>query len=316
MTEFAGSIGFIAQRWAKRFDGYWFGAVSARPLACFRIVFTLALIFYFTDRIWYLADFLGDTPARLPALEFTGDRHLQHIQPFYIPPLTDEAALLVAGLFYVIAGALLMGFCSRSAAALLGAWILGTTLADWSASFSLNRSAVIVLFLMACMPIGHTWSLDARMRGRGQPAGTDRIHAWPIRTLQWFLLWWYVSAGMAKVWGDWTFTASHDILWSQLQGWYQNDRSWWAQQHLPKSVFGGLQQIALYFEVFAPIWFVPRRLRPFGMLTGFLLHVLIALLMVKLWLFSGYMLSFYVLFLGDRSAKADPPAAGTDVTVK
>ena len=290
----------LARGCAKRFDSYWFGAVSPRPLVLFRIVFTLALVFYFTDRIWYLPDFLEDSPARLPLLHFGEDSYLRQIQPLFVPPLTHGAACAAAALFYLLAAALIAGLRSRTAAALLGVWVLCSTLADWSASFSLNRSAVIVLFLMACMPIGHAGSLDARMRGREKAAADDLIHAWPIRTLQWFLLWWYVSAGMAKVWGDWSFTASHDILWSQLQGWYQNDRSWWAQQHLPKAVFGALQQIALYFEVFAPLVFVPRRLRPIGMLTGLVLHVMIALLMVKLWLFSAYMLSFYILFIGDR----------------
>jgi hypothetical protein len=55
--------------------------------------------------------------------------------------------------------------------------------------------------------------------------------------------------------------------------------------------------MALYFELYAPLLLVPRRLRPIGMLIGIGMHVGVAALMLKLWFFSAEMICFYALFL-------------------
>lgn len=82
----------------------------------------------------------------------------------------------------------------------------------------------------------------------------------------------------------------------------------WAITHIPKPFFGAVEIATLYFELFAPLWLLPRRLRPWGMLVVMCLHVFTALLMTKLWIFSAEMLAFYVLFLpltlGDEVKRA------------
>jgi hypothetical protein len=293
--------------WLQRLDAYWFGPLPAWPLAAYRILLAAALIGYFTDRIFYLEEFLGTSPGRLPNLGLANDSPLRFHQPFYVGPLERPSQVAVAGLFYVLAVSLLVGYRARLAAGLLIGWVALVTLVDWMGAFAFNRSSVLLLAMMATMPLATVWSVDAylasrRHRVKGDraptPAARDvRISAWPVRTLQWFLLLWYMLAGFVKLRGDWSLFSVNDVLWSQLQGWYQNDLCWWAITHLPRSFFGVAEIVTVYFELFAPLWLLPRFMRPWGLLVGLGMHVMIAVLMAKLWVFSAEMLSFYVLFL-------------------
>ncbi len=81
-----------------KLDDYWFGLVPAWPLAAFRILFAVALLCYFTDRIVHLEEFLGDSPGRLPDLGVTGDSPLRFHQPLYVEPLTGPMRLCVCPL--------------------------------------------------------------------------------------------------------------------------------------------------------------------------------------------------------------------------
>ena len=292
-----------------RLDDYWFGPVSAWPLAAFRILFAVALLCYFSDRIFYLEEFLGPSPGRLPDLGVTDDSPLRFHQPLYVEPLSQSMRMAVAAVFYLLGISLVVGFRARWAAGLLAGWVASVTLVDWMGAFSFNRSAVLILAMMATMPLSAVWSVDAYRESRrrrstpGEPAPSPlpakevQISAWPVRTLQWFFLLWFVLAGLVKLKADWSLFGVNDILWSQLQGWYQNDLCWWAITHIPKPFFGAAELATLYFEVFAPLWLLPRRVRPWGMVVGICLHIMIAVLMTKLWVFSAEMLSFYVLFL-------------------
>ena len=227
--------------------------------------------------------------------------------------------LAVAVVFYVLGISLLVGLRARLASGLLAGWVASVTLVDWMGAFAFNRSSVVILATMSAMPLGATWSVDAyrgwRRRGaEGEPLANSpplteevQISAWPVRTLQWLLLLWYVLGGLVKLKGHWSLFSVNDVLWSQLQGWYQNELCWWAITHIPKPFFGAAEVATLYFELLAPLWLLPRRLRPWGMMVGVFLHVMIALLMTKLWVFSAELLSFYVLFLPiQRASEAEP----------
>ncbi len=277
---------------------YWFGATSPLPLAAFRIAFVIALLVYFSDRLLYAEESLVQTATLLQDIGQVDDTALQHLQPWRMaaPSRLVVGALIAA--FYVVSFGLLFGVYSRTAAFLLGLWLLYATLLDWLGSFSLNRSAILICFAMSAMPIGAVGSWDARRRRRVE----QTISAWPVRTLQWFLLLWYMASGVAKIRGGWL--VADDVLWTQLQGWYQTPIAVLFLRVVPLELVTVLQYGVLIFEVLAPLWLVPRRLRPFGMTIGVLMHIGLALLMGKLWMFSLYVLAFYPLFVDVRPTTA------------
>jgi hypothetical protein len=295
-----------ARNWLEPIDAHWFGPVPAWPLAVFRMGFAFVLLCYYADRFAYLWELFGDTPARLPDLAMDAQSRWKFLQAFYWGALSQPAALAAAALFTLAALALLVGYRARAAAGVLCLWMLLRILFEWHTAFSIDRSSVLVLGVLALSPCSRVLSVDA-LRAAGldegrAPGGASgwrevMVSGWATRTLQWLLLSWYVLAGLSKLAGSWDLIPNYDVLYSQVQGWYENDLAFWALQHVPKPVFTLLQQMALYFELYAPLLLVPRRLRPIGMLIGIGMHVGVAALMAKLWLFSAEMICFYALFL-------------------
>lgn len=131
--------------WLQRLDAYWYGPVPVWPLAAFRILFAVALLGYFTDRIFHLEEFLGASPGRLPDLGVTGDSPLRFHQPLYVEPLTRPMQVAVVSVFYLLCVSLLVGFRARLAAGLLAGWVASVTLVDWMGAFAFNRSSVLDL---------------------------------------------------------------------------------------------------------------------------------------------------------------------------
>jgi hypothetical protein len=300
-----------------RANRYWFGPTLAWPLALFRILFGVTLLCYFTERLSGIDEFLGASAARIPELGVSPESPLLAHQPVYLPPLAPLAQLLVLVVFFASCAALIVGYRARLAASLLAVWVMGVTFADWMGAFAENRSAPLVLLVLALAPAARVWSIDSWRSRRSadvpgaRPSGDVLISAWSVRTLQWFLLLWYLSSAFQKLNGGWSLFGSNDVVWSQLQGWYTNDLGWWALHHLPKWFFGSGEVLTIYFEAFAPLWLIPRRVRPFGLLFGFALHAMLALFMSNLWTLSLEMISFYALFLplGARALETAPSAA-------
>lgn len=293
--------------WFRSFDDYWFGHVPAWPLACFRIIFSLVLLAYFTDRILYLDEFLGNSIIRLPDLQMTETSMWGDIQPLYISPLSQTAVLISVALFYLAAIGLCVGFFSRSCAGALSLWCIFTMFYDYFGTFSIDKSSAFVLLFLAFSECGRTLSADAWLRRRwhdserGPAPPLDprevQISAWTIRSLQWFLVTWYFLAGLSKLAGGWLETGNGDVLISHVQGRYMNDVSLWALTYWPKWTFAIFQLVTLGFEIGAPLLLLDRRYRPWGMLIGIGMHVAILLLMTKLWFFCVEMIAFYVLLL-------------------
>jgi len=281
------------------FDELWFGPTRAWPLAAFRIAFSLVLLAYYSDRIVYLQELLGQSAARMPDLAMQHGSHWYYIQPIYIPGFPEPITYLLAGLFYVCSLALLLGFRPQIAAALLVPWCFLGPMMDFFASFSMNSSSTVILFVLAFSPCGRVLSLDAWLRreSTSESPFEVQISGWSIRTLQSFLLVWYMLAGISKLSGDWSLIGQGDVLYAQVQGWYMNEAAVWALQHLPMWAFAMSETLTIAFELGAPLFLVPRRIRPFGLVLGAGMHIFVAILMTKLWFFSAEMIAFYVLFL-------------------
>lgn len=294
----------MTSSWLQRLDDHWFGPVPAWPLASFRIAFTTVLILYYTDRLLHLQELFGDSPARLPDLAMDEASQYFFVQSIHWGALPDTIAVGLAVVFYAAAFGLLLGRFARTSAAVLALWMTFRLIFDWPSGFSIDRSSVLVLTILAASPCARVLSLDARRDS--QPLTQVRISAWGTRTLQWLLMSWYVMSGIAKLSGAWSLSDPDPVLYSQLQGWYQNDLAFWALTHLPQTFFLVLQQVSLLFELYAPLLLIPNRIRPFGMLIGIGMHVSVAATMLKLWYFSAEMLCFYLLFLPLHRSRRAP----------
>jgi hypothetical protein len=278
-------------RWLGKADDYWFGPARAEPLAAFRIACAVALAAYFAHHALAPAEWLGTSPLHLPPLCAGESIPWRFLQPVYIAPMSDSLIGVMIGFFCLSALGLALGWRSRLCAAFLCLWVAVVTYADWIASFSINRSAVLVLAAMTFMPLDAAWSI----RRRDSKAPSPTISAWSIRTLQWLLVTWYFASGIDKLRGGWH--RDPYALWTQLQGWYQTPLAWWVLQHVPRPLVSGVQFGVLTFELTAWLFLIPPATRRVGVVIGVLVHLGVAMLMARLWMFSLYILAFYTLFI-------------------
>lgn len=167
-------------------------------------------------------------------------------------------------------------------------------LVDQTSSFTLNKIFIVgfAVLVAAC------FSSSAE---RGEPS--ERISAWPLRTLQATILIQYFTAGTCKVFfGDWLRRS--DVLYTHTVGVYRTEIAGFVVEHAPMFAWTLLAIGALGFELFAPVLFVWKRTRLIGAISGVLFHGAVALLMKDLVFFSAQMVTFYLLFLDDGRALA------------
>lgn len=262
----------MRRAWAA-WDRFWFAEIPAIRLAAFRQAILFTLVFYLIERWRFAGEWLtvaGYHPSRA-------------VDPWYTPqlPLIPEAWLPGFGVL-LFGGVLLaiFGVARRAALWLAFACVVEVSHADPVSAFTLNRLYMFVLLILALAPAA---------RGGLQAA-------WPVRMLQVNLLVHYLAAGLCKVrYVDWV--TRDDVLWMQVQGIYMTDAAAWLVRVLPPWAWVVQQHLALGFELVAPALFMVRRLRPWGMLLGVGLHLVVAVTMYQLVYFSVQMVCFYVLFL-------------------
>lgn len=258
---------------------FWYASIERAPLEVFRQAFAWTMLIYFiawarTAEEWATA--AGYHPSAA-------------IDPVHAPqlPLLPEAALAIVGL--AVLGCLLayiFGFARHVLAwVLLGVSIYWLQV-DPISSFTINRLFVIGWFVLALAP--------------------DSNIAWPTRCLQLLLVTQYFASGLCKtLHGDWW--GGEDVLWMQVQGIYMTDAAAWMVRTLPHVVWRVQQEIALWFELLAPLLFAWPRLRPVAFVVGLGLHVVVAVTMDQLIYFSLQMACFYLLFVPPEwAAKLTP----------
>jgi uncharacterized membrane protein YphA (DoxX/SURF4 family) len=285
----------------KRLDDYWFRSIPAWRLALFRIVFVLAVFPYFHARLGFPAELFGDSASRMPDLALNADSLHRQLQPIYFRPFSEQMILIVSVAYYVASFCLVIGFRCRAAALALSLFCFATVFMDPFGTYSINRSSAWTFLIVAVSPSGRAWSLDAwlaaRRAGANGVASPAEISAWSLRTLQWFLLIWYATAGISKLNNAWSFPGRGDLVFGHIQGAYMNDVSFFVLHNAPRWTLAFMETITIIFEVGAPLWFVNSRTRPFAMMIGAGMHIGIASMFIKLWFFSIQMIAYYTLFV-------------------
>jgi hypothetical protein len=263
---------------------FWHEPIDAAPLELFRQAFAWTMLIYFIA--W-----ARDADEWLTVAGYHPSAALDPVNAPQLP-LLPEAALPFAGV--VVFGCLLayiFGFARHVLVwVLLGASIYSLQV-DPISSFTINRLFVIGWFVLAIAP-------------EPEPSGSQI--AWPTRCLQLLLVTQYFASGLCKTLnGDWW--GGEDVLWMQVQGIYMTDAAAWLVRSLPHGVWRVQQELALWFELLAPLLFGLKRLRSLAFVVGLGLHAVVALTMDQLIYFSLQMACFYLLFIPPEwAAKLTP----------
>jgi hypothetical protein len=276
----------------RSWNRFWFGPISARPLAVYRILFGLfvlahlALITVDLD-YWYTdAGLLQGDEARLSAAPLRYSL-LHWVQD----PISVRCMLAVTAAF---AAAFVVGWRTRIMGVLLYLGMLSLYHRNISTNCGPDQLMMITMFYMMLTPCGAALSLDARRvaRRRGTLA-EPLIVPWAQRLLQIQLCLIYFTTAAFKCNGTtWlSGTAVHYVLFNHEVG--QFNLEWLARYPVFLCVIT-LAALVVEFGLAFLLW--PRTSRKWIALAGLALHAGIVPL-VNVPLFGEQMTALYLLFL-------------------
>ncbi len=269
------------------FLNMWFEPTSPARWRLFERAFALTYIIYVADWSQWATEWLTNVGFHPTA---------SMISSVYPPPITPMDPTYLPFFLIIVFAAptfVIFGIFKRISLFVCCLCTIYIQLVDLNAAFTLTKLYIVFFFLQSIAP-SPKWVF---LPGKEEPV--LRVSSWPIRIIQTTLCIQYCTAGTCKMFhGDWLKVS--DILYGHSVGLYRNQIATYAIHYLPRPAWVVQSAMALMFEALAPLLFIIRRLRPIGIVVGVGMHIVIAVLMKDLLLFSAQMIAFYVLFLPER----------------
>lgn len=269
----------------------WARLVAPQPLVrleLVRILVPLAVLCFLSSRIAHVDDWIGASGFHVPELAKASAR-----QPLYVAPLGAIAARALAAILVASGLGLAAGALTRISGALFTATLLYADLIDRLSEFTVSKIGVVLALALTLSPAGARWSVDAWRKGRRQPGAPPPtlVSAGYVRAFQLLLVGFYMASGIAKWNGDWPFG---DVIYSQIHDSYQTVIAYGLGRTVPAWGWLALQTTTLAYEMGAPLWFGVRATRPFALVYGLGMHLMIGLMFGPLIWFSLLMMSLLV----------------------
>jgi hypothetical protein len=263
-------------------------------LEIIRVFAPLAILGFMSGRLVHADEWLGTAGFRVPDLG--GDVR----QPLFVPALPVSLAWAVVTI--MVASGLLCsaGVRARATALVFAATLVFVGLSDRLAAFTVSKISPVIMLAVALGPAGTRVGVDSWLRRRrGEPPAPAVTSFGSVRFLQLMLVTFYCASGLAKAGGDWLFVPN--VLWTHLHDSYQTSISFFLASTLPAFVWTPMQASVLAFEALAPVWFALRWTRPYALIYGLGMHLMIGLMFGPVLWFALLMMTLLVgCFLPDR----------------
>jgi hypothetical protein len=264
--------------------------LAPRPIArlvTVRIFASLAILGFLASRIAHADDWLSVAGFRLP--DVTDWR-----MPLALPGLPVWAAWTVGAAIAVTGLATAAGAFTRWSSGVFAALLVYVALADRLEAFTVSKLAPVVALALCVTPSGARGSVDAWRLRRRDPAAVlpDQVSGGCVAFFQYLLPVFYLASGLAKARGDWR--SDNFVLWTHLHDSYQTAVSWFAANYLPTPLWTVIQRAVLVFECFSPLWFALPWTRPYALIFGLGMHLMIGLMFGPVIWFSLLMMTLLV----------------------
>lgn len=268
----------------------WRALLAPRPIArlvAVRIFASLAIVGFLSSRIAHADDWLSVAGFRLPDVS-------DWRMPLSLPGLPVWAAWTVGAAIAVSGLATAAGALTRWSSGVFAALLVYVALADRLEAFTVSKLAPVVAIALCLSPSGARGSVDAWLRRRRDPAAVlpDEVSGGCVAFFQYLLPVFYLASGLAKAHGDWR--SDNFVLWTHLHDSYQTWVSWVAANYLPTPLWTVIQRAVLVFECFAPLWFALPWTRPYALIFGLGMHLMIGLMFGPVIWFSLLMMTLLV----------------------
>jgi hypothetical protein len=269
-------------------------------MAAFRIAIgAVTLIDFSTTLLPHLDDYYGAAGASDPNSPANWWQPADWPWPLLGPETAPSTVRLYAVALLVAAALVTVGLATRVST--LVTWFLLVSF-HFANQAVLNAGDALLrcgLFYLLWMPAGAAWSVDARLAAARGRAPSATVAAWGLRLAQAQLLVVYLFTALEKAAGG--PRASHwltgEAVGRALRHPLVMRVDWFTD--LPAWIAASVTWAVLAWELTFPLLVASRRLRPWALGFGVLVHVGIALVM-DVGHFSFTVLAYYVLFVPDR----------------
>lgn len=278
----------ISKLWHRLLD-FWFEPIVPERLIFWQRIVAFSFLYYTAFWGLHAREWLTSEGFHLSAAATS----LAYPSPYPLVPGILLIPFLV--LLYGSTILLILNIGGRLTKFVVLAFAIYLQYVDQPASFTLNKMYILSFGMMffASAP-KKVW-----VQGAAGLVQAIRQSAWPVRVMQATVIIMYCTSGICKsLHGAWL---SHsDILYGQVVGMYRTEIATFMIHHMPHWFWVFSSAFALIFELGAPLWFMVRKIRLWGLLAGFIMHLGIAIFLKSLVFFSFQMLTIYLLFLPDR----------------
>ena len=277
--------------------------VSAYPLAFFRIVWGLFLLYYYLTSYWIFNLYFGE-------LAFFYTPGLTHTPPtwqwslFYWMDASPALFHAVYAVALTAAVGMVLGWRTRSCAVLTFACAISLiTPVPWGTNSADQLVKILSFLFLAVSLCGFTqraYSLDARRADGERPSIPEPIPVWSYRLFQVQLCVVYFSSGLAKAGKvDWQNGQAMGIVFRQTDSWMRLDLGLAEYPALTALLTTStlLFELALFPLL---VWF--RATRLWILVAGVAFHLFIVATM-KVFIFTEVMILFYFAFLKEHEVR-------------
>jgi len=231
-------LSYLAECWM----GFWFGEMSAYPMALFRLLFGCYLLVYFLGGLNHISLFYSNIGVYCPVL-------IPDVAP------SPAAAVILYSITVVLILALIVGYRLRVVAPLvLIFYFYHFCLNIWVRACSFDRLILMALFILCLAPSDQVLSVTTRKR---QTVGEPKVSAWPAKLLALHICLFYLSTGLYKLLSpDWH---TGEILKGVMSSIFSSNLAFAVVSlKLPSFLFDLMAVSVISFELLCPIGFLIR----------------------------------------------------------
>jgi len=282
-------------------NDFFYRSVSSKPLAFFRAVWGLFLIYYYLKIFWLLDIYYAEDGLRDVSLIFADPPFLQWSFFYWVDhPTIFFYAIYVVGLISAL-GTLLGCYTRLCSVLTFFCFVSLVTPAQWGTNSADQLTKILSFLFMITGLAGYTarhYSLDCKHRTDSNSSGS--IPAWAYRLFQVQLCSIYFFSAISKMGNSvWHNGQAMQIVLTQTDSWMRFDTG---LTDYP-AFTALLTTAALMFElVLFPllVWFRRTRLWILGLGVAFHLSIFITM---KVFIFTEVMILLYLCFLEEKEVE-------------
>ncbi len=272
--------------------GFFFGPQPIVRLEILRILIPLCILGFMSSRLIHVDHWIGASGFNVPDLG-----HSDYRQPLaYLAPLSNGLAWTVAALMVVSGLMVAAGAYTRLASGVFAVLLFYVALADRLAAFTVSKIGAVLALALFLTPCGARYGIDAWRRFKAGQTKPTLVAGGSVRFFQFFVPIFYFASGLAKYRGSWGWGDHYNnaVIWTHLHDSYQTAIAYWAGKLTPSWGWTVFQMVTLAFEMLAPIWFALKWTRPYALVYGLGMHLMIGLMFGPVIWFSLLMMSLLI----------------------